>query len=123
MPTRLPSIKRTDRTPVLPKDKRAPRDYRKSKDLVTSGTCRSCGCTEDKACTLSVMSSDRCSEVLTPTWMRWTCQWVDDSRTRCSACFAAFPVAGTKRRTFRKIAPPDHQLIVLVSRPGQQIPW
>lgn len=57
---------------------------------IVEGTCRSCGCTEDKACTLSVLSGNRCSEVLTPTQMRWTCQWVDDARTRCSACFTSF---------------------------------
>lgn len=90
---------------------------------IIKGTCRSCGCTEDKACTFSVLSGKRCSEVLTPTQMRWTCQWVDDARTRCSACFTSSPIAGTKRRTYRKIAPPDHYLVVMVSGPGKLLPW
>lgn len=88
-----------------------------------SGTCRECGCTEEKACVLSVLSVEKCSEILTPTRMRWPCTWVDEDRTRCSACFIKHPTIGTRKRTWRKITPPDRQLIVVVSRFGRPLYW
>jgi hypothetical protein len=85
---------------------------------IVEGTCRACGCTTDKACTLSVLVSHLHSEVLTPTRMWWTCQWVDDEQTRCSACFVALPTIGAKKKTYRQISSSHDSLFVMVRHPG-----
>jgi hypothetical protein len=52
--------------------------------LLKSGTCRVCGCTEDRACEL-VNPED---------FERYTCSWIDIDETLCSnpRCMAVIPI-------------------------------
>lgn len=51
-----------------------------------AGVCRSCGCTEDRAC---------------PAVDGGGCFWIDETQTRCSACFPVPAVARQLRKAER----------------------
>lgn len=44
--------------------------------LFVSGTCRYCGCTDERACVFRDPATGNI----------WACSWVDEAHTICSAC-------------------------------------